>query len=77
MSLEDPFELLPREIIVYIISLAPSGSWFLISKRINELAWEGMDQNKLQKIFNFSCQRGLIHILQRCLKVRLQFNFGN
>jgi hypothetical protein len=66
----DPFELLPSEILIHIISFFPTRNWFLLSKRYNSIAFEGMPPKTKLKTLLIACEVGDLPLLEKCLKVR-------
>jgi hypothetical protein len=65
----DLFGSLPKEVISYIISLYPKRIWFLLSKSLNDVAFEAMDDLSKSKALQFACRKGWMHIIEKCLKV--------
>jgi hypothetical protein len=69
MELQSLFDLLPSETIVHIIAYFPKRCWFVLSKRLNELAFEGTRDYSKLKALSFACQRGQMALLEKCLLV--------
>jgi hypothetical protein len=61
--------LLPREIILYIISFYPKRCWFLLSKGFYDLALAGMNNKAKLKALGFACKDGWLNLADKCLQV--------
>jgi hypothetical protein len=68
--LEDPFGLLPDELIVHIVSFYTKRCWFVLSKKFYVLALEAMDNDSKRKAFEFACKNGFINLFEMSFKVK-------
>jgi hypothetical protein len=64
------FDALPNEVIEHIIAHHPKRVWFLLNKRINELAWNVIDPGSRENFaIGFAAVHGYVNLAKKLLQV--------